>query len=66
MTSRERLECAWAFREPDRVPIEMTLPAVYRQHPAAGRLIELVDQYADNFHGVQWVGGVAKNTASAP
>lgn len=58
MTARERLECAWAFKEPDRVPIELELPDVYRRHPAAGRLVELVDQYADSFRCVQWaVGG---------
>ena len=27
MTSRERLEAAWAFRQADRVPIELDLPA---------------------------------------
>jgi hypothetical protein len=54
MTSRERMECAWAFREPDRVPIELGLPASYRANPDAARLVELVDRHTDNF---QWAHG---------
>jgi len=51
MTHRERLETAWAHREPDRVPIEFGLTALLRDDPRSGRLVELVDKHADNFHG---------------
>ncbi|HOF89314.1 MAG TPA: uroporphyrinogen decarboxylase family protein [Armatimonadota bacterium] len=51
MTHRERLETAWAHREPDRVPIEFGLTALLRDDPRAGRLRALVDAHADNFHG---------------
>jgi len=54
MTHKERLETAWSYREADRVPIELGLSARYRAHPLAGRLVQLVDEYVDNFH---WVNG---------
>ena len=49
MTSRERLETAWAFREADRVPIELELPSTVLAHPQAGRLRDLAAQHVDNF-----------------
>ena len=49
MTSRERVETAWRFEEPDRVPIEFSLTADARAHPRAARLVELADKYTDNF-----------------
>jgi hypothetical protein len=54
MTHRARLEAAWAFQEPDRVPIELGLSTRYREHPHAERLVALVDEYIDNFC---WVSG---------
>ncbi|MHB9026423.1 MAG: uroporphyrinogen decarboxylase family protein [Armatimonadota bacterium] len=56
MTHKERLETAWSFREPDRVPIELDLSPRYRQHPLAGRLVELVDEHVD---AIRWTSGVA-------
>ncbi|MHB9130703.1 MAG: uroporphyrinogen decarboxylase family protein [Armatimonadota bacterium] len=52
MTHRERLETAWSFREPDRVPIELGLTELMQQDPRAARLIALVEEHADNFIGV--------------
>jgi len=49
MTHRERLETAWAFREPDRVPVELEIAPRVREHPKARRLVELLDEHADNF-----------------
>ncbi|MEA3402507.1 MAG: uroporphyrinogen decarboxylase family protein [Armatimonadota bacterium] len=51
MTHRERIETAWAFREPDRVPIEMRIGEQARKHPRAQRLVRLVEEHADNFFG---------------
>lgn len=54
MNSRERIERAWRFEEPDRVPIEMYLGEETRKDPRARRLCELIDEYADNWHTVGW------------
>lgn len=51
MTHRERMETAWSHREPDRVPIELAIPAAVREHPSGQRLCELADRYATNFGG---------------
>jgi uroporphyrinogen-III decarboxylase len=51
MTHRERIETAWAFREPDRVPIEINLPASWRTLPQARQLVAMTDEHADNFKG---------------
>ncbi len=52
MTHRERIETAWDFREPDRVPIEFPVSALVREDPRCERLVRLADEHADNFHGV--------------
>lgn len=52
MTHRERLETAWRFEEPDRVPIELRIHEAVRENPKAARLVELMDEHADNFAGV--------------
>lgn len=52
MTHRERLETAWSFREPDRVPIEMAIDPKVREMPIAQRLVKLMEEHADNFIGV--------------
>ncbi len=52
MSHRERLETAWAFREPDRVPVELELTPRYRAHPLAERLVELADRIVDPFLSV--------------
>jgi hypothetical protein len=49
MSHRQRLETAWSFREPDRVPIELEVPQQVRQDPRAARLAELADEHASNF-----------------
>ncbi len=49
MTSRERLETAWSFEEPDRVPIELRIGLLAHKHPRGERVLELIEQYADNF-----------------
>jgi len=52
MTHRERLETAWQFRQPDRVPIEISIPQSLRDDPRAARLAALIDEHADNFAGL--------------
>ena len=51
LSSRERLERAWSFREPDRVPIELGISSVLRDWPSARRVRDFVDNEADNFRG---------------
>jgi hypothetical protein len=55
MTSRERLEAAFAFREPDRVPIELHIEARAHAFPETARLVRFIETEADN---MAWVGGV--------
>ena len=52
MTHRERLEAAWAHEETDRVPIEIRINPTWEKHPLAAGLMELINEYADNFCGV--------------
>jgi len=52
MDSKTRLETAWAFKEPDRVPIEMSIPDYAKGLPGADKIIEFVENDADNFVGV--------------
>src|ERR1035437_5047478 len=52
MNSKTRLETAWAFKEPDRVPIEMAIVDYARDLPGADKIIEFVENDADNFEGV--------------
>lgn len=52
MTSRERLEAAWNFTEPDRVPIELGIAREVRDWPEAKRIREFVENEADNFQHV--------------
>ena len=57
MTHRERLEAAWSFREPDRVPIEIRISGDAQKDPRAERLNALIGEHADNFfgvHGYDW------------
>lgn len=51
MTSKERLETAWNYREPDRVPIEMGIAKEAAQHPRAAELVELIRRHVDHFGG---------------
>jgi len=51
MTSRERLEIAASFREPDRVPIELQTSDQARELPEMQRLLPFIDNEADNFLG---------------
>jgi hypothetical protein len=54
MSHRQRLETAWNFREPDRVPVEMGVSSEVRNHPSGQRLLDLIAEHADNF---AWAGG---------
>ena len=51
MTSKERLETAWSFKEPDRVPIELRIGREAQEDPRAERLVQLIEEHADNFAG---------------
>ena len=51
MTHRERLETAWRFEEPDRVPIELAIAPGLHGDPRAERLVALIREHSDNFVG---------------
>lgn len=51
MDSKTRLETAWSFKEPDRVPIELRVAPEARELPEAKRLVEFEKNEADNFLG---------------
>lgn len=53
MNSRERFETAWSFREPDRVPIELRISREAAEDPAAERVLELIENHADNVYGAR-------------
>ncbi|MFH0982730.1 MAG: uroporphyrinogen decarboxylase family protein, partial [Planctomycetota bacterium] len=50
MTSRERIEKAWCFEEPDRVPFELYITREAQENPVSRRLNDLIAQYADNWN----------------
>ncbi|MBU4200693.1 MAG: hypothetical protein KKG09_11110 [Verrucomicrobia bacterium] len=52
MTHKQRIETAWSFREPDRIPIEVNISAHAQRYPAGTRLMELINDKADNLEGV--------------
>lgn len=52
MNSQTRMLTAFAFREPDRVPIELGIDPRAYQLPAAERLVRFIETEADNFQGV--------------
>ncbi|MGI6544789.1 MAG: uroporphyrinogen decarboxylase family protein [Limnochordia bacterium] len=52
MTNKQRLLTAASFQEADRVPIELRIPAQARALPECKRIVEFIDQEADNFIGV--------------
>lgn len=56
MNSRERIECAWRFEEPDRVPLEVNLSDSIRADPRCARLLDLAAEYSDpwNYWQVPW------------
>lgn len=45
------MEYALAFKEADRVPIELWVPKNLKDYPKAQKLIEMVDEYCDGFRG---------------
>lgn len=49
LSPRERLETAWSFREPDRVPIELGLWPAVAQDPRSARARALIATYCDRF-----------------
>lgn len=51
MTRRERLERVFNCKEPDRVPIEISITSEAQKDPRSARLWALIEQYADNFAG---------------
>ena len=44
-THKDRLAAAWSFREPDRVPIELTIDPELRHNPGVDRLFSLIDEF---------------------
>jgi hypothetical protein len=52
MDSKTRIETAWSFKEPDRIPIEIDLPERLRNMPEAEKIFEFIDNEADNFKHV--------------
>ena len=52
MDSQERLQTAWSHLEADRVPIELQLYSAAYEYPEADRVVEFVENEADNFLGV--------------
>jgi len=55
LTPRQRLETAWSFREPDRVPIELALDVAVAADPRSARVRALIATYCDRF--VSWSPG---------
>ena len=51
MTSRERLLAAWNHEPTDRVPIELQIAPEARAYPEAEKIMDFVDNQADNFLG---------------
>ncbi len=56
MTNKERLLTAAAFREADRVPIELRISAQAKELPECKNIVNFIDEEADNFlgMGVDW------------
>ena len=57
MDSEKRLLKAWNFQEPDRVPIELQISPAAREYPEAEKIVEFIDNEADNFiylPGADW------------
>lgn len=52
MTSKQRLLAAASFREADRVPVELSIPKAARTLPECRRIVEFIDNIADNFIGI--------------
>lgn len=48
MNHKQRIETAWSFHEPDRVPMELMISPHAQKHPRAGRVLELIRSVADN------------------
>jgi hypothetical protein len=55
MDSKTRLETAWSFKEPDRIPIELSLVSIARELPEAKRLAIFEANEADNFHEAPYI-----------
>jgi hypothetical protein len=55
MTSKERLEIAANFKEPDRVPIELHLSSIAREFPEARGIVAFIKNEADNFEPINVV-----------
>lgn len=51
MTSKERLQTAWSFNEPDRVPIELRLYPPAIGLPRSEIIQKFIAEEADNFRG---------------
>ena len=52
MDSKTRILTSWSFKEPDRVPIEIILSPAARKFPEAERILDFIENQADNFIGV--------------
>lgn len=52
MNTEKRLLKAWNFEEADRVPIEINISPAAREYPEAEKIVDFIDNEADNFIGV--------------
>lgn len=52
MTQRDRWLTAASFREPDRIPIELQIAPAARKRAECARIVEFIDNQADNFYGM--------------
>ena len=51
MTSRERIEKTWDFEAPDSIPFEFYIMPEVRNNHLCARVLELTDEYSDNWSG---------------
>ncbi|MFA5646230.1 MAG: hypothetical protein WDA18_07755 [Candidatus Ratteibacteria bacterium] len=53
MDSRTRMLTAWDFKEPDRVPLEISLYASAKDLPGAEKILSFQEDESDSFRGVE-------------
>jgi len=51
VTSRERIEKTWDFEAPDSIPFEFYIMPEVRNNHLCARVLELTDEYSDNWSG---------------
>lgn len=52
MNTGKRLLKAWNFEKTDRVPIELDISPAAREYPEAQKIVDFIDNEADNFIGI--------------